>query len=221
MNAEMPLPKSAGPSTALLTSLSGRLPARRPATTGARNELVVPGKMTERQFHDAVLRENAIPIELVRASLTGKLLGRDFKPGWRFADAIVEGMPAANRAEPEPATRPASGPAPAARGDRAGGPRVYLQKIKPHWFDSNNCFWYRNDLAGGRRQFILVDAGKGMRATCVRSCQGCQGARCRGRRGRSGFAANRFDRVFRRSANGSTDRPTIVHARCGDVHTHA
>ena len=40
--------------------------------------------MTERQFHDAVLRENAIPIELVRAELTGQKLTRDFKPSWRF-----------------------------------------------------------------------------------------------------------------------------------------
>ena len=33
-------------------------------------ELVESGKMTDRQFHDAVLREDAIPIEMIRASLT-------------------------------------------------------------------------------------------------------------------------------------------------------
>ena len=41
---------------------------------GLRNELVDSGKMTNRQFHDAVLQENAIPIELVRASLTWVVL---------------------------------------------------------------------------------------------------------------------------------------------------
>lgn len=49
-----------------------------------RAELVDSGKMTHRQFHDAVLRENAIPIEMIRASLTGQTLTRDHKPGWRF-----------------------------------------------------------------------------------------------------------------------------------------
>ncbi len=47
-------------------------------------ELVGSGRMTNRQFHDAVLRENRIPIEMIRASLTRQRLARDFKPGWRF-----------------------------------------------------------------------------------------------------------------------------------------
>jgi uncharacterized protein (DUF885 family) len=48
-------------------------------------ELVGSGKMTARQFNDAVLMENAIPIELIRASLQGEDLPRDWKPSWRFA----------------------------------------------------------------------------------------------------------------------------------------
>jgi uncharacterized protein (DUF885 family) len=47
-------------------------------------ELVGSGRMTDLQFHDAILRENAIPIEIIRASLEGKELGRDFKTEWRF-----------------------------------------------------------------------------------------------------------------------------------------
>lgn len=47
-------------------------------------ELVKGGKMTERQFHDAVLKQNAIPIEMIRAALTGQPLTRDFTPRWRF-----------------------------------------------------------------------------------------------------------------------------------------
>jgi uncharacterized protein (DUF885 family) len=47
-------------------------------------ELVKTGKMTNRAFNDAVLKENRIPIELVRASLTKQKLTRDFKTSWRF-----------------------------------------------------------------------------------------------------------------------------------------
>ena len=39
-----------------------------------RKELVDTGKMTERAFHDAVIQENCIPIEMVRADLTGENL---------------------------------------------------------------------------------------------------------------------------------------------------
>ena len=49
-----------------------------------RKELVVTGKMTDRQFHDAVLRENRIPIEMLRAALSGQKLTRDYATTWRF-----------------------------------------------------------------------------------------------------------------------------------------
>lgn len=47
-------------------------------------ELVDSGKMTNRAFHDAVLKENRIPIEMVRADLTKQKLTRDFVSGWKF-----------------------------------------------------------------------------------------------------------------------------------------
>jgi uncharacterized protein (DUF885 family) len=47
-------------------------------------ELVAPGKMTEQQFHDAVLRLGPIPVELIRASLTQGSLAADYQPQWRF-----------------------------------------------------------------------------------------------------------------------------------------
>ena len=47
-------------------------------------ELVDSGKMTNRQFHDAVLKENRIPVEMIRASLTRQKLSRDYAPGWKF-----------------------------------------------------------------------------------------------------------------------------------------
>ena len=46
-------------------------------------ELVGTGKLTDKAFHDAVLKENAIPIEFVRAALTGQSLARDQKSTWR------------------------------------------------------------------------------------------------------------------------------------------
>ncbi len=51
-------------------------------------ELVDAGKMTAKEFHDAVLRENSIPIELLRAKLTGQKLALDHKPTWKFYGAL-------------------------------------------------------------------------------------------------------------------------------------
>jgi uncharacterized protein (DUF885 family) len=48
------------------------------------HELVDSGKMTERAFHDALLRENSIPIEMMRADLTHEKLAQDFHSTWRF-----------------------------------------------------------------------------------------------------------------------------------------
>ncbi len=48
-------------------------------------KLVGSGRMTDRQFHDAVLRQNSIPIEMLRAALdTDVKLASDFKARWRF-----------------------------------------------------------------------------------------------------------------------------------------
>ena len=44
-----------------------------------------------------------------------------------------------------------------------GDSRVYKTTITPHWFADNTRFWYRNDLQGGKREFILVDVSKGVR----------------------------------------------------------
>ena len=49
-------------------------------------DLVGSKKMTDRQFHDAILKEGAIPVEMVRAILTKQKLSEDFKASWRFYD---------------------------------------------------------------------------------------------------------------------------------------
>ena len=51
-------------------------------------ELVDSGKMTNRDFHDAVLHENSIPIELIRADLTKQKLSREFTSSWRFYEKL-------------------------------------------------------------------------------------------------------------------------------------
>jgi dipeptidyl-peptidase 4 len=50
-----------------------------------------------------------------------------------------------------------------AQPDSNRGPRVYRDKVEAHWFADNRRFWYRNDLRGGAREFIVVDAERGMR----------------------------------------------------------
>src|SRR5580700_7130764 len=65
-----------------------------------------------------------------------------------------------------PAGDPWYSPAPQQRGPRpsTGDGLIFKMRIAPHWFDGDNRFWYRNDLAGGAREFILVDAEHGTRA---------------------------------------------------------
>ena len=48
------------------------------------HELVDSGKMTNREFHDAFLKENRMPIEMVRALLEKEPLTKDFTSKWKF-----------------------------------------------------------------------------------------------------------------------------------------
>lgn len=47
-------------------------------------DLVGGKKMTDRQFHDAILKEGSIPVEMVRAILTKQKLTKDFQTSWRY-----------------------------------------------------------------------------------------------------------------------------------------
>ncbi|MEM7386797.1 MAG: DUF885 family protein, partial [Verrucomicrobiota bacterium] len=49
-----------------------------------REELVTSGKMTDRAFHDAILHENSIPIELIRGRLIDQDFSPDYQPKWKF-----------------------------------------------------------------------------------------------------------------------------------------
>ncbi len=55
-----------------------------------RQELVASGKMSDMTFHDAILKENHMPVELVRAILNGAKLTTVFKPSWKFAGELPD-----------------------------------------------------------------------------------------------------------------------------------
>jgi uncharacterized protein (DUF885 family) len=47
-------------------------------------EAVASGKLSLREFHDAVLQGGNMPIEMVRARIEKLPLAKDWKPAWRF-----------------------------------------------------------------------------------------------------------------------------------------
>ena len=52
-------------------------------------ELVESGKMTNRAFHDAILQENSIPVEMIRVDLTHQKLTQKFQASWKFYGPIA------------------------------------------------------------------------------------------------------------------------------------
>ena len=48
------------------------------------HDLVDSGKMTNRAFHDSILKEGPIPVEMVRAILTNQKLEKEYRPSWKF-----------------------------------------------------------------------------------------------------------------------------------------
>lgn len=49
-----------------------------------KKELVESGKMTYKQFHDAIMQQNSMPVEMIRAVMTNRKLTREYKTNWRF-----------------------------------------------------------------------------------------------------------------------------------------
>ncbi|WP_103030087.1 DUF885 family protein [Salinibacter altiplanensis] len=50
-------------------------------------ELVTNGDLSDREFHDRILRGGRMPVEMVRARLRGRRLPKDYEPQWHFAGA--------------------------------------------------------------------------------------------------------------------------------------
>ena len=48
-------------------------------------DLVRSGRMKEKDFHDSILKGGIMPIEMVRAHVTGTKLPRDYSSSWKFA----------------------------------------------------------------------------------------------------------------------------------------
>jgi len=51
-------------------------------------ELVDSRKMSNRDFHDAIIKGGRLPVEMVRALLTKQTLARDFTTSWKFAGSM-------------------------------------------------------------------------------------------------------------------------------------
>ncbi|MFN8354803.1 MAG: DUF885 family protein [Spirosomataceae bacterium] len=49
-----------------------------------KRELVDSGKMTYKQFHDFIMQQNSLPVELIRALMTNQKLSPDYQSKWRF-----------------------------------------------------------------------------------------------------------------------------------------
>jgi len=51
-----------------------------------KKEMVDSGKMTHKEFHDAILQENRMPVEMVRALISKEAPAKNFSSNWRFYD---------------------------------------------------------------------------------------------------------------------------------------
>ncbi len=56
-----------------------------------RMEMVDSGRMSDKEFHDTILKHNSIPVAMVRALLTGRELTPEFDYTWMFGD-YIQGM---------------------------------------------------------------------------------------------------------------------------------
>ena len=69
------------------------LAPHRPLVSALYKELVMSRKMTDREFHDAVIQGGPMPIAMVRARLLKVPLTREGAAPWRFADDLPSPRP--------------------------------------------------------------------------------------------------------------------------------
>ncbi|MCH7396460.1 DUF885 domain-containing protein [Belliella sp. DSM 107340] len=53
-----------------------------------KDELVNSGKMPEKEFHDSILHNNSIPIEILRIVLSGEEVKKNYKTNWKFLENL-------------------------------------------------------------------------------------------------------------------------------------
>ncbi|MEE1884144.1 DUF885 domain-containing protein [Pedobacter flavus] len=51
-------------------------------------EMVASGKMTNKAFHDKILQNNSMPVDLVRVILNNKPIPENYKANWKFVDKL-------------------------------------------------------------------------------------------------------------------------------------
>src|SRR5271169_2231439 len=48
---------------------------------------------------------------------------------------------------------------------------VFRVRVVPHWFDGGDQLWYRLDLAGSEREYVVVNAVTGFRRVAFRASE--------------------------------------------------
>lgn len=104
-----------------------------------------------KKFHDAVLYENSIPVELIRASLTGQDLTPDSTSSWQFYPDIKAAAHNSPKQDKETPVKPQQ------------QPRAFRDRIEPNWYHDNSKFWYKVQTGRQSWEFIHVDATTGTR----------------------------------------------------------
>jgi len=56
---------------------------------GLYRELVPTKKMTPKAFHDTIVKEGSMPIEMLRAAMTGEPLSRDYRAQWKYYGEVA------------------------------------------------------------------------------------------------------------------------------------
>ena len=55
------------------------------------NEMVESKKMTAKAFHDTILREGSMPVEMLRAAMTDVPLSRAYRSRWKYYGDVTGG----------------------------------------------------------------------------------------------------------------------------------
>ena len=85
--------------------------------------------------------------------------------------------------------------------ERLTAGKTFRDRVEPHWMPGGDEFWYRNDLPGGQKEFVVVDAVKGERRVVEKppSTPGDALAELKPRTSRAESSSETFVRFINRS----------------------